>query len=98
MRLRENPVAAEAVAIQALAFLADNDERLGLFLSLTGLGPETVRQAAREPGFLLAVLDHIAQDEALLLSFAAASGLPPATIATARDRLAGSRAEGWRDG
>lgn len=94
----ESSAAAETVAIEALAFLADNEERLGLFLSLTGLGPETVRQAAADPGFLSAVLDHIAQDEALLLAFAAEAGLPPAAVAAARERLAGPRPDAWPEG
>jgi len=40
---------AEIVAIQALSFLAGQPERLGLFLSESGIGPETLRAAAASP-------------------------------------------------
>jgi hypothetical protein len=65
---------------------------------LTGLGPETIRQAAASPGFLAAVLDHIASDETLLLTFAANSGLDPAQVGAAAAQLAGPQAQGLRDG
>ena len=37
---------AEIVAIQALSFIAGEPERLGLFLAESGIGPETLRNAA----------------------------------------------------
>ena len=81
---------AENIAIQALGFIAADSERLGRFLGLTGLGPDTLRQAAAEPGFLAQVLDFIAGDESLLLAFAANSGLAPASVAAAHQRLSGA--------
>jgi hypothetical protein len=98
MSSRQSAASAEAIAIEALGFLASDPEQLGRFLSLTGLGPETIRRAADEPGFLAAVLDHIAGDETLLLSFAANAGLSPALIGGAREQLAGPNAHGLRDG
>ncbi len=65
---------AEGLAIAALGFIAGDAERLGRFLALTGLGPETLRQAARDKGFLGQVLDFMAEDELLLLAFAADVG------------------------
>ena len=38
--LADEPEAAEALAIQALAFIAGDAERLGRFLAVTGIGPE----------------------------------------------------------
>jgi hypothetical protein len=35
---------------------------------------ENLRTAAAEPGFLAAILDHLASDEKLLLAFAADTG------------------------
>ena len=75
---------AEAVAAQALGFLATDPERIARFLSLTGLRPDTLRQAAREPGFLPSVLDFVLNDQALALAFAEQSGLEPETVAKAR--------------
>src|SRR3989304_500945 len=75
---------AEAVAAQVLGFLAAEPERIARFLSLTGLTPQTLRQAAREPGFLSSVLDFLLNDEALAIAFAEQSGTEPETVAQAR--------------
>jgi hypothetical protein len=78
---------AEAVALTALAFLAGDMQRLGRFLALTGLGPAELREAARSPRLLAAVLDHLSRDESLLLTFASTHGLDPALIGQALRRL-----------
>lgn len=80
--------AAAALAIAALSFIGQEPERLGRFLALSGIGPESLRAAAREPGFLLGVLEHLGGDETLLLEFAAKQGIDPAEIERARAILA----------
>jgi uncharacterized protein DUF3572 len=80
--------AATEIAIAALTFLAGETQRLERFLALTGLGPQSLRAAAREPSFLLGVLDHVASDEALLLAFANENGIDPEDVGRARDALA----------
>ena len=84
---------AESTAIAALGFLAAEPERLSRFLALSGLGPNNLRQAATSPGFLAAVLDHLAADERLLVAFAETQGVGPAEVTRARDALAGPPAE-----
>jgi Protein of unknown function (DUF3572) len=79
---------ATELAIAALSFLAGEHERLERFLALTGLGPQSLRAAAREPSFLLGVLDHVAGDETLLLAFANENGIDPEAVGRARDALA----------
>jgi hypothetical protein len=66
--------AAEALAIEALGFIAADPDRLERFLSLHGLSPDNLRAAAAQPGFFAAVLDHLAADESLLLAFAENAG------------------------
>jgi catabolite regulation protein CreA len=78
-----NAEAAESLAIQALAFLAADAERLGRFLAITGLGPNEIRAAAREPHFLAGVLEYVTSDEQLLIDFANDVGTDPADIARA---------------
>ena len=92
-RLSKGGDGPQTVAIDALGFLAGEPERLARFLALSGLGPHNLRQAATSPGFLAAVLDHLAADEPLLLAFAAAQGIDPAAVTRARDRLSGPSAE-----
>jgi hypothetical protein len=84
---------AEMLAIQALAYLAGEPERLGRFLALSGIGPEAIRSAAHEPGFLAGILDHIAGDEALVTEFASQAGIDPVQVGKARAALAGPRWE-----
>jgi hypothetical protein len=83
--------AAEELAIAALGFIAAEPERLGRFLALSGIGPASIRDAAREPQFLLGVLDHVAGDERLLLAFAADNDIDPETVMRAHDVLAGQQ-------
>jgi Protein of unknown function (DUF3572) len=78
---------AEIVAVQALSFLAGDPERLGAFLSESGIGPETLRNAAADPHFLASVLDFVLRDDATVKAFASVSQLHPTNIAAARQAL-----------
>jgi hypothetical protein len=80
--------AAEAIAIEALAFVAADCVRLGRFLSLTGISPDALRDEAGAPHTLQAVLEHLADDESLLLVFAATARCAPEEIEPARALLA----------
>jgi len=82
--------AAEAVAIQALNFMAKDPARLERFLALSGLNAGSIRDAAAESGFLGGVLAHLAEDEQLLRAFAAAAEVAPAEVERARRILAGA--------
>jgi len=82
---------AEIVAIRALSFLASTPERLGEFLSESGIGPDTLRASAKDPGFLAGVLDFIARDDATVTAFSVFSQLPVETITAAREILGGLR-------
>jgi hypothetical protein len=81
--------AAESLAVQALAFIAGDAARIGPFLAATGIGPDMIRAAAREPDFLGGVLDYMAGDEALLIAFSNETGHNPFDIPIARDVLRG---------
>jgi hypothetical protein len=81
--------AAEMLAIQALAFFAEEPERLNGFISATGISSDQIREAAREPNFLAGVLEHMLGDESLLIAFAQSAGLDPADVARARKALGG---------
>lgn len=80
IRKREN---AEALAIQALGFVAADPELLPRFLAISGIEAQAIRQAAREPGFLAGVLQFIVAHEPTLLRFSQASGIPPQQVAAA---------------
>jgi len=78
---------AEIVAIQALSFIAGEPGRLGLFLAESGIGPETLRNAAADPRFLASVLDFVMRDDATVKAFANVSQLHPTNIAAAHQAL-----------
>ncbi|GGC57347.1 DUF3572 domain-containing protein [Chelatococcus reniformis] len=90
-RTPPNQAWAENLAVSALTFLAQEPDRIGRFLALTGIAPHDIRAAAGEPGFLAAVLQHLLDDESLLLAFAGAAEVRPEAIAQAHGLLAGSR-------
>jgi hypothetical protein len=78
---------AEGVAIGGLAFLAGDPEALGRFLAIVGIGPEMLRKAAAEPGFLGGVVDYFLGNESLLIAYAQHAGIPPEHIGMARQAL-----------
>jgi Protein of unknown function (DUF3572) len=74
---------AETLALQGLAFLAEDAARMLHFLKLTGLEPGEVRARVGTPELSLAVLEHLARDESLLLVFAASRAVAPETVGRA---------------
>ncbi|MCC6948256.1 MAG: DUF3572 domain-containing protein [Bradyrhizobiaceae bacterium] len=81
---------AETLAVAALSFLAAEPERIGRFLAETGIGPEDIRAAANNPGFLAGILDYLIGNEAELVAFAAEQQMDPTAVVTARDLLPGA--------
>jgi hypothetical protein len=86
-------IGSEDVAIAALGFIAEEPERLGRFLALSGLGPDSLRAAAGQPDFLAGVLDHVLGDETLLLAFAQHAEINPEEITRAHRALTGGQWE-----
>jgi hypothetical protein len=78
---------AEMLAIRALQHLAGDPEQIARFLSLSGIAPEDLREAAKSADFLSGVLDHLMGDESALTAFAASAGCEPGAVAGARDTL-----------
>ncbi len=80
---------AEITAIQALSWLAQNDEKLENFLNISGAAPGDLRERAQEPEFLGFVLDFILLDDATILDFADSQNIPPEAVQQARAALGG---------
>ncbi|MFY9627043.1 MAG: DUF3572 domain-containing protein [Methylocystis sp.] len=80
---------AESLGLRALTFLASEDERIQRFLQLTGLDPRDLPDLAPRSDFLLAVLDHIASDEPLLMECSRELQLRPEEFSIARRALGG---------
>jgi hypothetical protein len=80
---------AEALAIDALAWLAGDGERLERFLAASGLDPADLRRAAAAPGFAAGVLDYLCSDEPALIAFADHAQMRPEAVAAAQALLSG---------
>jgi hypothetical protein len=88
-RARPARKAAEMLAIEALAFIAEDQHILARFLDISGIPAERIRTASREPGFLAGVLEHMLGDEKLLVAFADSARIDPAAVARAASALGG---------
>ena len=74
---------AEELAIRALGFVAADPELLPRFLAISGIEAGSIRQAAREPGFLAGVLHFIVAHEPTLMRFSEETGIPPQQVSAA---------------
>ncbi|PWK69848.1 DUF3572 domain-containing protein [Aminobacter sp. AP02] len=78
---------AQALAIQALAFVASDPELLPRFLAITGIEAQHIRRAAQEPGFLAGVLQFLLAHEPTLLRFSQETGIAPGDVGIAARAL-----------
>lgn len=79
--------AAEALAVEALGFIAADPELLPRFLAITGIEARDIRRAAASRGFLAGVLQFIAAHEPTLLRFSEQTGNAPASVTLALKAL-----------
>ncbi len=86
---------AESFAVEVLQWLAEDHARIGAFLAATGMTPADLRHAAGEASFLLAVIDFLMADEALLLDCCGTLDVPASTPAAARAGLPGGDEVHW---
>ena len=86
---------AMTLALQGLAWLAADEDRILPFLAQSGLLANELGARAAEPEVLAAVLDFLLSDEAMLLRFCQEIGENPAKIAPARATLPGGDVPHW---
>ena len=63
------PNQAETLAIQALGWLAANDELWPVFTGSTGASAADMRDRATDPAFLASVLEFVTMDDAWVVAF-----------------------------
>lgn len=80
---------AEALAIQALGFIASDATLMPRFLAMSGIEAEQIRRAAVEPGFLAGVLGFLMAHEPSLMAYCEATGTDPAAVSRAWRALPG---------
>lgn len=87
--------AAEMIGLQAVAWLAANDDLLPVFLGSTGASEEDFRTGLEDPDFQGAILDFIMMDDAWTQAFCDAQGFSYDTPMQARQALPGGGAVHW---
>lgn len=87
--------AAESMALQALGWLASQPDLLPGFLAMTGADADSLRGAASQPAFLGAVMDFILSEDAHVIAFCDAAGLPYTAPMRARAVLPGGDLPHW---
>ncbi|MGB8812521.1 MAG: DUF3572 domain-containing protein [Paracoccaceae bacterium] len=86
---------AETLGIQALGWLAGNEELLPVFLGATGASVGDLAEGATRPEFLASVLDFLLMDDAWVIEFCDATGLKYDAPLQARAWLPGGEATHW---
>ena len=81
------PKSAEILALEALGWLAGEEDGMGRFLAASGVDPADLRQAAGSRELGVAILDFMLAHEDLLLRFCENSSIAPGVVQTARYRL-----------
>lgn len=87
--------AAETVGLQAVAWMAGNDELLPVFLGATGASEADFRDGFQDPAFQGSVLDFMLMDDAWVMAFCTEVGLKPETPMAARMVLPGGDMVHW---
>ncbi|MBD2745923.1 DUF3572 domain-containing protein [Microvirga sp. BT688] len=74
---------SESLGLQVFNFIVADVDRIIQFMNITGLQPETLRESAKAPDFLLGVLEYVSKDDELLKAIHNELGIPPDAILTA---------------
>lgn len=86
---------AEVIALNALAWLAANDELCPTFLGSSGGSVDDLRERATDPEFQAAVLDFITMDDAWVMAFCDSVGIAYDQPLRARYALPGAEQVHW---
>lgn len=87
--------AAEALALRALIWTLNDDDRSAAFMAATGAAPGDLAAGVRDPAFLGAVLDFVLSDEDRVKTFCTDENLPFEAPLRARAGLPGGDVPHW---
>jgi Protein of unknown function (DUF3572) len=87
--------AAQTLALQALGWIAAEDEVFPQFLTATGANLGDLRARATDPDFQGAVLDFLMQDDRWVVAFCDGQGHPYTAVQLARAALPGGAETFW---
>ncbi|MDM7969517.1 MAG: DUF3572 domain-containing protein [Paracoccaceae bacterium] len=93
--MRSEQEQAETLAIQALGWMAGNDEVLGQFMGASGASIDDLRAGAGDPAFLGALLDFLMLEDAWVIAFCDTVNMPYDAPMRARAALPGGAQMHW---
>lgn len=82
---------AKIIALEALRWLLDDNDLLGVFMGSTGASVSDLRERVEESEFLGFVLAFILQDDTWVISFCEARRLSATEVLRAHAALAGDQ-------
>ncbi|MPQ92925.1 MULTISPECIES: DUF3572 domain-containing protein [unclassified Thioclava] len=86
---------AHTLALQTLGWLAGREDLIGAFLANSGASVDDLRTQASDPDFLAGVLDHVLQDDQVVLDCAQDLGVQPEALMQARAVLGRGDLRHW---
>lgn len=86
---------AETIALQALAWIAADEELLPRLAGATGMSLEDARNRAQEPAFLAGVLEFLCMEDEWIRRFCDDQGLPYDAPMKALMALPGQQRDEW---
>ena len=86
---------AEMIGLQAMAWLAANDDLLPVFMGATGASEAAFRAGVQDPEFQASVLDFLMMDDAWVIAFCDSQNLSYESLARARAALPGGEQLHW---
>lgn len=89
------PDTAQAIALQAAAFIFAEDALRDRFLALSGTGPDDVRARIQDQDFLASFLEFLMGHEPDLMAFAGAAAARPEDVVRAWRALGGGEGQEW---
>ncbi len=86
---------AELLAIEALSWVASEDDLLPTFLGVTGASVDDLRQRATDTDFLVSVLDFLMMNDAWVTAFCDSANYTYDLPIRARNALPGGAQVNW---
>lgn len=87
IRAETNAVDAQTLALMALVWVLEDEDRAARLLALTGLDAEALRNGIGDDAVLDGVLGFLESHEPDLIACAASQGVKPEDLVEARRRL-----------
>ncbi len=81
------PTQPQVLALAALGWVLESEERAARYLELTGLDPESLRAGLGDPAILASPLEFLANHEPDLIRAAEALAVTPEELVAAKDAL-----------